>query len=379
MDLQTTLQAFLDATTDVRGEAPRLNELAPNLLELAQALPKGALDEVLARLVRALSAPHPQVAGFVALMGGCLVEKGADAGLLLKALLPRVEQALMQAPRALEAATDLPDVESEEDPASALPVGGRMISARGWQTLVKRDPSSAQSLLALDHLCRALIAALTRAPEMLKTGPVQALSTPLTVVCEASEFAHFLARLLRVPMDEEWFVIDPRTRRGFAFHVSGVANAFQVYALLHAALCRVPRSLAHWSRPIPGPPPSDRVLSVAKGSGPQETSDSYVPPFTLFRWSAITDSRRVPNNEDFREWYSNSAVPAELAHFEGRRIGVLGNFGFKMVFGVAREFCALPAQITLRRELERPHVLELLHAFSSAPHPGHPVPGVGWP
>jgi hypothetical protein len=244
---------------------------------------------------------------------------------------------------------------------------------------VDENPSSAQSLLAVDHFCQALIAALTRQPEVLKSSAVQALTAPLAPVSEASHFAHFLARLLRVPISEEWFIIDPRTCRGFALQVSGVANALQVYALVHAALCAIRRSLTHWSPPVSRPQPPEETLAVANGSGPQEVSGSYVPPFTLFRWTAINHPRRIPDLSDYREWYSNSAIPAELARFGEQRIGILGDSGMKMELGIAREFSALKASVTLERELTRRHVVELLRAFSSELHPGHPVPGVGWP
>jgi hypothetical protein len=375
---EAVLEAYLEATGDLRGEDPRLNELAPQLIQLSKAQPREELDQALLRLVGALNAPHPQVAGHVALMTGCIVEEGANPGVLVKALVPRVEEALKTSTRAVEAVAQLAEMEDDDERETAN-VGVRTISALEWQAFVDKDPSSAQSLLALDHFCQALIAALTRQPEVLKSTAIRALAAPLTPVSELSHFAHFLARLLRVPIDEEWFIIDPRTCRGFALRVSGVANAFQVYALVHAALCVIPRSLTHWSPPVRRPPPPEETLAVANGSGPQQTLGSYVPPFTLFRWTAMSHPRRIPDSNDFRDWYSNSAVPAELARFREQRIGILGDFGIKMELGIAREFGALGASVTLARELDRRHVVELLHAFSSEPHPGHPVPGVGWP
>jgi len=250
------------------------------------------------------------------LIGGCFVENGADAATLVTALVPQVGRALTLAARVLKAASEQPEVQDDAADGTSIRVADRLISAQAWQALVNADPLSAQSLCAIDDLCRALIAALTRAPEMLERSEVRALGTPLGAVGDHSQFAHFLARLLRVPMDEEWLVIDPRSNRGFSLRVSGVANAFQVYALVHAALCAVPRSLFKWSRPVASPPPPTHVLAVAQGSGPQQIDVTYVPPFTLFRWSSITRLGYIPTNEDYQEWYSNSAVPAELARFK---------------------------------------------------------------
>ncbi|MCK6537528.1 MAG: hypothetical protein L6Q84_31545 [Polyangiaceae bacterium] len=379
MNLEVVLEDFLAATSDVRGEDPRLSELAPRLLQLSKRQPRATLDHALRRLLSAVNARHPQVAGFVALMGGCLVEEGADPDVLVKALVPRVNEALTVAARACEAVAGLAEADEEDEREATLTIGDRLISAREWEAFVDKDPSSAQSLLALDNFCQALIAALTRLPDTLKSSAVQALAVPLVQVSHASHFAHFLSRLLRVPMNEEWFIIDPKARRGFALEVSGVANAFQVYALVHAALCGAPNSLTHWAPPVPRPAPPAAVLDVANGRGPQEAPGSYVPPFTLFRWTVITEVGRLPGSGDYREWYSNSAVPAELARFGDARIGVLGHLGINMELGIAREFSALAASVKLTRELQRRHVVELLHGFSSTPGPGHPVPGVGWP
>ena len=87
MDLEAVLEGFLAATADVRGEDPRLNELAPQLLQLSKRQPRATLDHTLRRLLSGVNARHPQVAGFVALMGGCLVEEGADPNVLV--LRPR--------------------------------------------------------------------------------------------------------------------------------------------------------------------------------------------------------------------------------------------------------------------------------------------------
>jgi hypothetical protein len=74
-----------------------------------------------------------------------------------------------------------------------------------------------------------------------------------------------------------------------------------------------------------------------------------------------------------------SAIPAELARFEGRRVGVIGEFNVQMEFSIAREFGRLTAGIELRDELPRSEVDRLMDAFTKTPDPGHPAPGVGWP
>lgn len=379
MDLKTTLAAFLEAATNPRSGDPRLNELGPKLLSLADGEPKEVLDEVLSELVGALNVPHPQVAGFVGLLCGCFVEKGADPDLLAILMLPATERALAESVRAWTAVSKLPEVAANDASTRAVVIGPCRVSARQWQDVVDADPVSAQCLLALDKFCQPLIAALTRVPGLLKTEVVQRLIPLLTSASETSVYAGFLARLLRVPIDEEWLLIDPKDSRGFALRVSGVANAFQVYALIHAAMAGMPATLGQRPRSLPGHPPPEEVSAVARGDGPQQLPGVYAPPFTLFRWSSVTAKRSVPNNEDYMEWYSNSAVPAELARFNGPRIAVVGEFGFAMQLGTAREFEALKADVSVVREIATVEVGELLEAFKTAAHPGRPEPGVGWP
>ncbi|MEZ4222539.1 MAG: hypothetical protein R3B13_16485 [Polyangiaceae bacterium] len=379
MNLDEALEAFVSASADARAKDARLSELLPQVLRLSKGQPKVVVDRVLRRLLDATNAPHPQAAGLVALLSGCVVEEGADPELAVKVLVPRLEAALTAARSVVDAATNLDEVETENEQAETVEVANRLVFAREWDAIVDSDSLGAQSLLAIDHFCQPLIAALSRKPDLLKSSSVQALLAPLTHFSDASMYSHFLARLLRVPIDEEWFILDPQGCRGFALQVTGVANAFQVYALLHAVLCGVPRSITHWSRPVRGPQPPSMVLAVADGSGPQEAPGSYVPPFTLFRWSAMDHPGKIPGFDDHREWYSNSAGPAELARFGEARIGILGDVGFRMEFGLAREFAALRASVTLMRQLDRRHVVELFHAFGREVHPGHPIPGVGWP
>jgi hypothetical protein len=53
------------------------------------------------------------------------------------------------------------------------------------------------------------------------------------------------------------------------------------------------------------------------------------------------------------------------------------DFSIKMELPVAREFGALTAKVELIAELPKGRVVDLLSAFESAEHPGHPAPGVG--
>jgi hypothetical protein len=126
------LEAFLGATGDLRGEDPRLNESAQQLVKLSKVQPQEMLDHALVRLVGALNAPHPQTAGLVALMSGCIVEEGADPGVLAKALVPRVEDALRASARAVEAVAQLSEMELDDEQATTT-VGDRTISAQEWQ------------------------------------------------------------------------------------------------------------------------------------------------------------------------------------------------------------------------------------------------------
>lgn len=382
-DLEEALTAFVQATRDKLASEAEVNHLGRKVLQLSRGRPAPELNGLLDSLGAGLDAPHPQVAGYVALICGCVVEDGGSPTSQVAKLLERTMEALRSAGRVVEAVRGPNEEESavEDDGESepAVMVGDRQVSGSAWKKLLQVDPSAVQSFLALDHFCQPLIAMLTRAPDQLAGELVPGLRDTVAPLAEMSEFAGFLDRLLRVPVEEKWLVVDPRVNRGWELAVSGVANAFQVYALIHRALLAAPRGIWRWRKPVPGPEPASEALAVATGEGPQSADGVYVPPFTLFRWSAVRPEKRVPDMDEYREWYSNSAVPAELAWHEDARIGVLGDFGIKMELPLAREFAALPASVELRGELEKRHVIELLNAFAEAGHPGHPVPGVGWP
>src|SRR5262249_32495941 len=147
--------------------------------------------------------------------------------------------------------------------------------------------------------------------------------------------------LLRVPMGETWLVIDPARNSGLELEGTGVADAFQVYALVHRALYRA----GHWA----GRAPTD-VVEVAEGIASFRSGGDYIPPFALFRWSAIDADRRVPDNMTHAmDWYSNSAIPAELARYEGRRIAVVGRSPMKMLLPARRRFRELRARVDQKR------------------------------
>ena len=375
-ELDSVVAGLLDVARDPRPGPEPMSSLLQRVLEVIQGATEADLNRALTDLVRGLHGPQPQVGGHVAWACGCLVEQGADAETLCTALLDRLPRALDDARRFVDAVAPLP--EEEPDGTKGCYVRDRYVSQPQLIKLLQEDPVAAQSFTSLDGYCKGLIAAFSAAPHVLKeAGP--SLRETLSGMDDVAEYTYFLDRLLRVPMDEQWFIIDAIHDRGFVVDVTGVANAFQVYALLHDVLTRGPGGASDWSAPVTLPAPSPEVVDVARGRGAQSAEGVYIPSFTLFRWTAVSKARRVPDSGCVNEWYCMSAIPAELARFEGRRVGVIGEFNVQMEFSIAREFGRLTAGIELRDELPRSEVDRLMDAFTKTPDPGHPAPGVGWP
>lgn len=357
-----------------------INGAAGDVANAIAGQPPHQLDRTIERLLAALDAPHAQAGGIVAFLCGTAVEAGGSPEPVARALLAKLPGLLDAAGAAQSELEKLDELDPDADADGGRQVGARLLHADSVQTVVDAYPDATRAFFAIDLFCRPLIAALTRAPTLLHSADADAVRAGLYAFEDTFECAHFLARLLRVPIDEEWIVIDPTIERAFEMRVSGVANAFQVYCLLHDALGREAtvwqRLFGRGSGLLPTGRPPGELVAVASGAGPQRTDHTYTPPFTLFRWSAIV-SGAVPSMGSVHDWYSNSAVPAELTMFEGCRIAVLGHFGIRMLLPVAREFEALRADVTILRQLEGPSVGALLRRLADAPRPPPPVPGVG--
>lgn len=355
-----------------------INGAAGDVANAIAGQPPHQLDRAIERLLAALDAPHAQAGGIAAFLCGTAVEAGGSPEPVARAVLAKLPGLLHAAVAAQSELEKLDELDLDAD--GGTPVGARLLPSDSVQRIVDEYPDAARAFFAIDLFCRPLIAALTRAPPLLRSAEAEAVITTLSAFEETSEYAYFLARLLRVPIDETWLVVDPTIERAFEVGVSGVANAFQVYCLLHDALGREAsvwqRLFGRGSGLLPTGRPPGELVAVASGAGPQQTDHTYTPPFTLFRWSAIVPGA-VPSTGSVHDWYSNSAVPAELSMFEGRRIAVLGHFGIRMLLPVAREFEALRANVTILRELDGPSVAALLRRLADAPRPPPPVPGVG--
>jgi len=375
-ELDSVVAGLLEVSREPNPGPEPLSSLLRQVLDVIPGVAQADLNRALTDLVQGLRGPQPQVGGHVAWACGCLVEQGADAEPLCKVLLRRLPRVLDDARRFVDAVTPLP--EEQPDGTQGYYVGDRYVSRPQFLEVLQEDPVAAQSFTGLDGYCQALITALSSAPHMLKqAGP--SLSEKLGGIKDVAQYTYFLDRLLRVPIGEQWLIIDAIHARGFVVDVTGVANAFQVYALLHDALATGSDGMRTWSSPVDLPAPSLDVVEVASGRGDQCVEGVYTPPFTLFRWNAVTRERRVPDTSCTDEWYCMSAIPAELARFEGRRVAVIGDFNLKMNFSIAREFGRLAASIGLREELARSEVDRLMVAFTKTTDPGHPAPGVGWP
>ena len=375
-DLDSVLAGLLEVARDETPGPEPLNALTDRLLAMIDALSESQSERAILKLIDCLDGPHPQIGGHIAWLSGCIMENGANAEPLAKALAPRVAVALEDAGRFVQAVASLPANESDGDGGHY--VQDRWVSPEQFDLLLQEDARAAQSFLALDKFCIALISSLTRAPDVLKSAAAS-LRRPLEGLEDIAQYTYYLDRLLRVPMEERWLILDPVHDRGFALQISGLANAFQVYALVHDALVHGPQGTDGWTAPVAVPGPPKEVVDVARGDGPRNGQGVYIPPFTLFRWSAVTRDRRVPNNDCTDHWYSNSAIPAELARFEDNRVAVIGEFGWKMEYAPSREFAGLRASVEVMEELRRNEVERLMIAFATAPSPGKPLPGVGWP
>jgi len=360
-DVQELLE-LLEREAPTEDESRRLQALAKKIASSAKG-DRERSNELLATLVPRLDAPHPQSAGLVAVFCGMLVEHGANVDLLTKPLLARARKALEEALRLVEASREVDEVEEYE----GVLLGKRWIAEEWIPKHLAIDPVAVQSFVALEHFFMALVVVLSSSATLLASVEARAL---IDLMDALGIEGQALDRLSRVPLNETWLVLDPARDRGVEMTVSGVADAFQVYALVHQAL--------HEAGAWPDAPDAD-VVAVADGTGPRGVDASYIPPFALFRFGVVDAAKTVPDNgENVMDWYSNSAIPAELARHEGKRVAIVGVSSMQMIFIPRRWFPSLAAHVKVSRELSKSELDTLWKKLAEAPRPEHPTPFVGW-
>jgi len=318
------------------------------VLEAAQTAGDAARDAALARLSTAIAQANDlEHAAATALACGALVEEGASPTIALSAILERLPRTFGDALHFVEACREDDDA-NEGDERNCIERCGAHISTE--------MPSEARAFRSLENLCLPAVAMLSRSKDARKSlanrESLLSLAAPLR---DWSSAVHFFAMMLEVLDDEPLIALHPRTRRGYALSISGIADGFQLHTLLADALLGDPANgLLEGTRPDP------LVVATAKGE-----PTLFAPPpangtFNLVQWYGLG------REDDSATWFYNEAIPGDLAHFEGVRTVLLADPPYERSWNADRVFSGMQAEAVVVEMLSPDDVAARLRRMAAA-------------
>ncbi len=264
------------------------------LLSFAQTVEtREELSDVLRRMAPTVGVPDPYKAAIMALVGGTLIEWGADPAELSGLLLARLPAFLTQAESVADRA------ESEEPRAlfAANPDG-----FKAWQAL---------SLMLLPTM-----AVLTRGMEFRQTARANTeLVRGIEALQERNKEANFVSMVLGLTDGMEVIVLHPDEGKGFRVVLEAVNTMAHLFTLLQGELIN--------GGHLPGRPVPDDVFGVATGEIPQEKLYHDEARWQFYNWGGLRLDGSLAG-ADMSRWLFVEQKPEEIPEFEGERIVILG-------------------------------------------------------
>jgi hypothetical protein len=316
----------------------------------------------------------PGYVGLFSQMCGALVETGCDPHQAIEPMLARLPDVLADASAFIAAcAARMPAGDEEASDTDAVQQHGAAVA--------ESMPRQARAFEAVDPLCLGAVALLSRAPDVRQTART---NRPLfDRVCElagVSGAANFLTKMLRVLDGEELIVLAPEPPVGFRVVIRGVADNFQLHALLAGSVIgHEDRGLfpgmvgTHEGKAEPSPemgrPLNRRSVGVARDLPCSNSEPSVWSFLQLWTWKALrpdgTVSADLQANRDHVVW--NEGVPADIPPFEGKRVVLLGNTPFCRSWNGGRIFHGMRADLRVEEVLSPEAVGGWLRRIAAAP------------
>ncbi len=300
-------------------------------------------NTALAQLAPALLLPDVGRTAMAALVCGALVELGCAAEFVAGPLDTRLRAMLERCARLADACSAQLPAHNDEDEI----IDDRFEDVR--RELARTMPDENAAWLALENLWQPVLGIyLSSADARAQAQPLRALAA---AIAPYHEGGYWLKQILSVPDREPLLVLEPATRRGIRAYMTGIADNFQLNVLLMDVF---PRSGLLKRRRV-----SKRVADVARGIGPQQTSDTVTCTWNLYTWHAITADMQLPDASDYNaraSWIWNEGVPADIPLFENQRVVLLGPAAYERNWQSQRIFDKLPADLEVEQELSAQEV-----------------------
>ena len=160
----------IEALKSEYEHAPREQRQAvlSRIYQSLQNAPKAELDAATRVLMPLIRVPSPNQAADVALILGALVELGADPAPLARALLAPLTRWVSAAVRFASQAQDFDDAPDDIAEDDVLELGEQRLFRADVDQLHEEDPEAVAAWFSLEVWFRPAVAALTRAPEVLR-------------------------------------------------------------------------------------------------------------------------------------------------------------------------------------------------------------------
>jgi hypothetical protein len=169
----------------------------------------------------------------------------------------------------------------------------------------------------------------------------------------------FLGKMLHVLDGEPFLVLDAENRRGFRLRAFGIADNFQLHALLREALTVGPMPPSH---AIPGESFPAEASAVLHGRG--STDASIGSNWQLMTWRGLTTKHA--EKIDTSAWIWNEGFPAEIPRCAplGVRVILIHVGGIHRSWHPHRTFDAMDGRVVVDAILEPHEVNAALAALS---------------
>jgi hypothetical protein len=320
-------------------------------------------DALLGQICEALPAVDAKAAAHLALGGGALVEDGAPADVLGRALVGPLGRALADAGRVIDAVAAMPEVEVEhegEDEAEhdhgeeVIVIAGKHVATAELRTLAARDRAATVAWQSMNTWYRPAVAAWTRAPHVLREVQGKgALRAAVNKLGADTSTSHWLSQLLAALVDATLIIRFPELGETWTLVADGVTDMGQLSVLLSEALAEPLGRIGVTDRA------DARMLDVMRGRGPQQDEGTYGCAFHCYPIEAVDLADGMPKDGHFM-WRAPGGtgthslppdfLPGELTAQDGvRELVVVGpnspGMRFVRVIPAVRTFDALEAHV----------------------------------
>ncbi|HUJ58676.1 MAG TPA: hypothetical protein VLX92_09290 [Kofleriaceae bacterium] len=261
------------------------------LIERVAASPR-ARDEAIADICPRIACQDPRVGAYLALAGGALVEHGAPAGELARAIAVPLRRALDDAHRLLALAGELADEEGDD---LVTEVAGKSLSRATVDALARRDRAMVRAWFSLADWYRPAVACWSRDTLALRAIQRDAgFRGALAALGRQTETSHWLSLLLETVFDARFVVLVPELRQAWSFVGDGVVDMGQLSVLLSEPLAGPLAQIGASGRA------SDDMLAVMRGDGPQQQRGAtYGSSFHIYPRQALREG--MPR-DDVHTW-----------------------------------------------------------------------------